>query len=99
MSGGEAGHFMICRLCGKSKTLASEVESTSWYLIHAVKTHWDMLEKLRDASPEMVAIAIGIASAKGWFKDVDLRDLSNRDAENDHKRGEYLQVRAMEYGE
>ena len=60
-------YFIACRECPATATLPGVPDVASWYLIHAVKTHWDIIEKLRDADDATLAAAIGSAAAKGWL--------------------------------
>ena len=60
----------ICRLCGeRSGPLESVSLCSTWYLVHTVDQHWDMLEILRQAIPEIRAAALGLAAARGWTRD------------------------------
>jgi hypothetical protein len=68
------GYVIACRLCGKGETLGSVPALASWYLIHAVQEHWDLIEVVHEATPDMVGAALMMAAGAGWLEDAKTGD-------------------------
>lgn len=47
-----------CKFCIQESGYMDIQLGISWYIIHIVKEHWDMIQELRNASDELVEKAL-----------------------------------------